>query len=117
MGLISEAQADLKEAFDDDLSDVVKQFTLNHSENGDYDPTTGTYTKTSMNYRSRGVFEDFGTAEINANAEIKNGDVKLIVLTNEIGIEPAIDDAIDNYTVMNTKNVFDITYEVQLRGI
>ena len=116
MGLRSEAQADLASAFDTDLSDVVTSFTLIKSVNGEYDPIEGSYTETKTNYSSRGIFEDFGIEEINNNSEIKSGDVKLIVIANEISVIPEVDDIINNYTVVNVKNVFDITYEVQLRG-
>lgn len=117
MGLINTAQTGLALAFDTSLSDVVKDFTLTRSVNGDYDAISGKYAQTKKNYNSRGVFEDYGTEEIRKNVEIKTGDVKLIILANEIGILPIVDDVISNYTVINVVNVFDITYEVQLRGI
>ncbi len=121
MGLISKAQTDLKEAFDTDLSDVIKAFTLIKKIKGAYNTVSGEYSQITENHDSRGNFEDFGTREILADDEIKAGDKKLIIIANEILVKPEVDDIIETrpecyrYTTIKTKNVSDIIYEVQVR--
>lgn len=121
MGLISESQDDLKGAFDTDLSDVVTNLQLVKTEQGEYLPATGIHRTNTTRCSSRGIFEDFGTKEMLRDAEIKVGDKKIIIIANEILNEPGIDDIIEtfnkSYTVIKNKNVFDVTYEVQVRVI
>ena len=81
MGLREELQADLKEAFDEDLSDAVKSLTLKQVSKSQtvYDPTLGTNTRVSIDYTTRGIFTNYTVQEL-FNSFLEPNDSKLIII-------------------------------------
>lgn len=124
MGLRDELQADLAEAFDDDLSDAVTAFTGTRSVASDTDDGVddwmlppGAVTDATLTYSGRGVFTDYSKYELDSDI-IDVTDVKLICLANEITNEPIADDKINGYSVvMVSKDPALATYEIQLRQV
>ncbi len=125
MGLRSELLADIKEAFDGDLSDAVKLFTLTHydRDSSTYNTASGTVVRPSTDYSSRGVFSSY-TQQERFNTHIEATDVKLIVLTNELEVEPKLRDTIVKTESgkshrVKTVNIDPVsaTYEIQLESI
>lgn len=65
MGLREEIQADIAEAFNDDLADAVHSFTCDRISRKDWDPKTETYVEVKENYSGRGVlFGSYSQYEI-----------------------------------------------------
>lgn len=92
MGLRDEVQEDLREAFNDDLADVVTKFILIGEEIvGEYDIDTGTTPTTPNNFPSRGIFSAMPTRKVNGTS-ILSTDEELIVIADEIGKAFAVDD-------------------------
>lgn len=123
MGLTAELQTDLKEAFDNDLSDAVKSFTLVHYDRDAslYDPAIGSVVRSSVSYNSRGIFDKYIQQE-RFNTTIQATDVKLIVIASEIDVEPKIaDEVIQGGKTRPIKNVskdpVNAIYELQLKGV
>lgn len=124
MGLRDDLQADLAEAFDDDLSDAVTAFTGTRTVADDTDSDIDdwmnppdTPTAITLTYTGRGVFTDYSTYELDSDI-INVTDVKLIVLQNEITAEPIADDKINGYSVVRvSKDPALATYEIQLRQV
>lgn len=124
MGLRDELQADLAEAFDDDLSDAVTAFTGTRTVADDTDSgiddwmnPPDTPSASTLAYSGRGVFTDYSTYELDSDI-IDVTDVKLIVLQNEITAEPIADDKINGYSVIRvSKDPANATYEIQLRQV
>ena len=123
MGLREELQADLKEAFDEDLSDAVKQITLKQVSKDltTYDPVTGTNTRTSVDYYTRGIFTDY-TIEERYNSFLEPTDSKLIIIANELEVVPQIRDVISegatNYNIIGQlHDPVKATYELQVRKV
>ena len=124
MGLRDELQADLAEAFDDDLSDAVTAFTGVRTVASDTDSGIDDWmnppnapNESTPTYTGRGVFTDYSTYELNSDI-INVTDVKLIVLQNEITAEPIADDKINDYSVVRvSKDPALATYEIQLRQV
>lgn len=124
MGLRDELQADLAEAFDDDLSDAVTAFTGTRTVADDTDSgiddwmnPPDTPSASTLTYTGRGVFTDYSTYELDSDI-IDVTDVKLIVLQNEITAEPIADDKINGYSVIRvSKDPANATYEIQLRQV
>lgn len=88
MGMRDEIQAELAEAFDDDLADAVAPFTGSYLGPGVYDPITETDTAETITYTGRGVLAKYETKRID-NINILSGDLQLIALTNEVTDRPA----------------------------
>ena len=104
MGLRDDLQADIAEAFDDDLADAVTAFTGSRTVAGEYDPVTGSSTAT-VAYSGRGVFGSFRQEEIDG-AVIIATDTKLTALQNEVTLDsdgspatPQVDDSLAGKTV------------------
>lgn len=124
MGLRDELQADLAEAFDDDLSDAVTAFTGTRTVASDTDDGVddwmlppGEPSASTLTYSGRGVFTDYSKYELDSDI-IDVTDVKLICLANEITNEPIADDKINGYSVvMVNKDPALATFEIQLRMI
>ena len=124
MGLRDELQADLAEAFDDELSDAVTAFigtrtTASDTDAGidDWMNPPGAPSSSTLTYTGRGVFDGYSTYELNSDI-INVTDVKLIVLQNEITAEPIADDKINGYSVvMVNRDPANATYEIQLRQV
>ena len=121
MGLRDDLQADLAEAFDDDLADAVTAFTGTRTVADDTDSgiddwmnPPDTPSASTLTYTGRGVFTDYSTYELDSDI-IDVTDVKLIVLQNEITAEPIADDKINGYSVIRvSKDPANATYEIQL---
>ncbi|EOY3128795.1 glutamate 5-kinase, partial [Acinetobacter baumannii] len=92
MGLREEIQADIAEAFNDDLADAVHSFTCDRISRKDWDPKTETYVEVKENYSGRGVlFGSYSQYEIQTLGVLAT-DKKATVLQNEVTKEPKIDD-------------------------
>lgn len=89
MGLRDDIQADLAEAFDDDLADAVQAFTGSYMGSGVFDPVTETTTAQPVIYTGRGVLDAYDSRRIDG-VNILAGDVLLICLANEVTDKPAI---------------------------
>ena len=124
MGLRDELQADLAEAFDDELSDAVTAFAGTRTVADDTDSgiddwmnPPDTPSASTLTYSGRGVFTDYSKYELDSDI-IDVTDVKLIVLQNEITAEPIADDKINGYSVIRvSKDPANATYEIQLRQV
>lgn len=124
MGLRDDLQADLAEAFNDDLADAVTAFTGTRTVASDTDSgiddwmlPPGEPSASTLTYTGRGVFTDYSKYELDSDI-INVTDVKLIVLQNEITNEPIADDKINGYSVvMVNKDPANATYEIQLRQV
>lgn len=95
MGLTTDIQTDIALAFDTDLADAVSNLVLEHNEKstGSYSISDGSYTGSLTEATSRGVFGSYEQSEL-YNSAIEPTDVKLIILQNEISIEPKNKDTI-----------------------
>ncbi|POF94353.1 glutamate 5-kinase [Pseudomonas putida] len=89
MGIRDEIQADLAEAFDDDLADAVSAFTGTYMGPGVRDPISETTTAQPVNYTGRGVLDSYDSRRIDG-LNILVGDVLLICLANEVTDKPAV---------------------------
>jgi hypothetical protein len=89
MGMRDEIQAELAEAFDDDLADAVIPFTGSYLGPGAYDPVTEENTAQTITYTGRGLLANYDSRRID-NINIMTGDVILICLANEVGDTPAV---------------------------
>ena len=99
MGLREDVQADVAAAFDDDLADAVRAFTLTRATRTVTDRYRGTSEEATAAFDSRGVFGRFNAEEVD-NQHILATDEKLTVLQNELGTEPAVGDQIAGRRVM-----------------
>jgi len=125
MGLTADTQAAIAEAFDTDLADAVLSFTLKQYLRGQYSATTGALAGVSfpISSISRGVFASYNQPEI-LNSNIEPTDIKLIVLQNELSLEPRIGDIIvksddtQNFRIINiVKDPAKVIWELQIRGV
>ena len=92
MSLRDEIQADIAEAFNDDLADVVYSFTCERTTKSNWNPVTETYIEVKVNYSGRGIlFGEFNSYEI-ANLGILATDKKATLLQNEVTNTPLIND-------------------------
>ncbi|EKT4568460.1 glutamate 5-kinase [Pseudomonas putida] len=89
MGLRDDIQADLAEAFDDDLADAVSTFTGTYMGPGVWDPVSETSTAQPVTYTGRGVLDSYDSRRIDG-VNILVGDVLLICLANELADSPAV---------------------------
>lgn len=89
MGLRDDIQADLAEAFDDDLADAVVPFTGSYLGPGVRDPISETTTAQPVTYTGRGVLDSYDSRRIDG-VNILVGDVLLICLANEVTDKPAV---------------------------
>lgn len=89
MGLRDDIQADLAEAFDDDLADAVFPFTGSYMGPGVWDPVNETTTAQPVTYTGRGVLDSYDSKRIDG-VNILVGDVLLICLANEVTDRPAV---------------------------
>ncbi len=123
MGLRSDVQTAVAEAFDGDLSDAVRSFSAERETVSDtFDAETGTYPTTTVAYSGRGVFGGYEANEIDGQ-HILQTDTRLITLQAEVTRDsdgaqfaPAVDDMIDGSRVVTVmKDPADAIFEVQLR--
>ncbi|WP_447775260.1 glutamate 5-kinase [Pseudomonas chlororaphis] len=127
MGLQDKLQAKLAKAFDGKLADAVSAFTGSYQGPGVWDPVEEATTAVTVTYTGRGVMAEYETKRID-NINILSGDLKLIVLTNEVTGRP-----VEGHTIMapdladRAKSVSYVvkgvqidpvsaTYQIQLRA-
>lgn len=92
MSLRDEIQADLAEAFNEDLEDTVHFFTCERISKTNWDPKTETHVEVKENYTGRGVlFGSYSQYEIQTLGVLAT-DKKATVLQNEVNMAPKIDD-------------------------
>ncbi|MFA2891899.1 glutamate 5-kinase [Acinetobacter pittii] len=92
MGLRDEIQADLVEAFNEDLADAVHTFTCERISKKDWDPKTETHVEVKENYSGRGVlFGSYKQYEIQT-LRVLATDKKATVLQNEVTMVPIMED-------------------------
>lgn len=108
MGLLEELQADLAEAFDNDLADAVHEFTCERIIKKNFDPVYETYEEEKLSYSGRGVlFGQYKSYDI-ANLGILATDSKATLLQNEITAVPITGDEWEVegklYRVINISN-------------
>ncbi|MFV3314116.1 glutamate 5-kinase [Pseudomonas sp. NY15374] len=113
MGLRDDIQADLAEAFDDDLADAVFPFTGSYMGPGDWDPVSETSTAQPVSYTGRGVLDSYDSRRIDG-LNILVGDVLLICLANEVTDKPAVGHQI---TVTDLITGLPATYRIVSPGI
>lgn len=89
MGLRDDIQADLAEAFDDDLADAVSEFTGTYMGPGVGDPVSETTTAQPVSYIGRGVLDSYDSRRIDG-LNILVGDALLICLASEVTDKPAV---------------------------
>lgn len=113
-----EITQEIKQAFDGDLEDTVKDFTVVRVILSDDDwAVNDTQVLSTINYSGRGVFTGFHAYEID-NKTIMQQDTKLICLQSELIEIPQIDDEINKMKVMNiSQDPAGICYFIQLRGM
>jgi len=122
MGLRDELQADIAEAFNEDLADAVHEFTCERIIKKNFDPVHETYEEEKISYSGRGVlFGQYKSYNI-ANLGIPATDNKATVLQNEVSAEPAINDEWvvkgSSYRVINmSKDPVGAIWICQLRKI
>lgn len=112
-----EITQEIKQAFDGDLKDAVKDFTAKRVILSDDDwAVNDTQVLSSTNYSGRGVFTGFYAYEID-NKTIMQQDTKLICLQSELTDTPQMNDSINQMKVMNiSQDPAGICYFIQLRG-
>lgn len=111
-----EITQEIKQAFDGDLKDAVKDFTGRRVMPSDDWAVNDTGTKNHA-YKGRGVFGSYGAYETDGQA-IGIHDVKLICLQSEVTDTPMIDDVINGMRVLSIKkDPANISYAIQLRGL
>jgi len=113
MGLRDDIQADLAEAFDDDLADAVQALTGSYMGPGVWDPVSETTTAQPVTYTGRGVFDNYDSRRID-NINILVGDVLLICLANEVTDKPAVGHEI---TADDLNTGDPVTYRIVSPGI
>ena len=119
-----ELQAELAEAFNDDLANAVNSFTCEKPiYSGEFDFETQTYPVVgSESYSGRGVLFGSYLKDLVKPADYQAEDAKAIVLQNEVTAVPQIDD------IWNTvKGDFEVknigadpvaaTFTIQLRKV
>ncbi|WP_202744421.1 glutamate 5-kinase [Acinetobacter pittii] len=92
MGLRDEIQAEIAEAFDEDLADAIHTFTCERVTKSNWDPKTETYVEVKENYSGRGVlFGSYSQYEIQTLGVLAT-DKKATVLQNEVTMVPIMED-------------------------
>ena len=119
-----ELQAELAEAFNDDLADAVDSFTCTKPiYSGVFDFETQTYPVIgSESYLGRGVLFGSYLKDLVKPADYQAEDAKAIVLQNEVTAVPQIDDvwatSKGDFKVINIgADPASATYTVQLRKV
>ncbi len=88
MGIRDEIQAEVADAFDNDLADAVQAFTGSYVIQTDWNPVTETGGEISITYNGRGVLSDYELERIDG-VNVLAGDMKLLALKNEVSDVPA----------------------------
>ena len=87
MGIRDELQAELAEAFNSDLADVVHTFTGSYTIQAGWDPVTETGGEATRSYSGRGVLSRYELSRIDG-VNILHGDLRLTALANELTDKP-----------------------------
>ncbi|HGY3299989.1 glutamate 5-kinase [Acinetobacter baumannii] len=122
MGLRDEIQADIAEAFNEDLADAVQIFTCDRVVSTNWNPKTNTSENVIEHYEGRGVlFGSYNQYEIQTLGVLAT-DKKATVLQNEVTKEPMIDDewstAQGTYRIMHIKqDPISASWKCQLRKV
>lgn len=122
MGLRDEIQADIAEAFNDDLADAVHPFTCDRVVNSNWNPKTNTSEDVVERYEGRGVlFGSYNQYEI-LTLGVLATDKKATVLQNEVSMTPKIDDewstAQGTFRVIHIKqDPISASWKCQLRKV
>ena len=113
-----EITQELKQAFDTDLADAVKDFIIVRESVSDDDWANNSPTVSGTIITSgRGVFTGFNSHEIDGQT-VAVHDVKLTCLQSEVDEVPLIDDVINDMRVLNvSKDPANVTWVMQLRGL
>ena len=119
-----ELQAELAEAFNEDLADAVDTFTCEKPiYSGEFDFETQTYPVIgSESYSGRGVLFGSYLKDLVKPADYQAEDAKAIVLQNEVAAVPQIDDiwvtSKGDFKVVNIgADPVAATYTIQLRKV
>ncbi|MCU4453049.1 glutamate 5-kinase [Acinetobacter nosocomialis] len=122
MGLREELQADIAEAFNEDLADAVHPFTCDRVVSTNWNPKTNTSEDIVERYKGRGVlFGSYNQYEI-LTLGVLATDKKATVLQNEVTKEPKIDDewntAQGTFRIMHIKqDPIGASWKCQLRKV
>ncbi|MDO7219832.1 glutamate 5-kinase [Acinetobacter nosocomialis] len=122
MGLRDEIQAEIAEAFNEDLADAVYTFTCDRVVSTNWNPKTNTSEDVVERYEGRGVlFGSYNQYEI-LTLGVLATDKKATVLQNEVAKEPMIGDqwntAQGTYRIMHIKqDPISASWKCQLRKI
>ncbi|CAA0273179.1 glutamate 5-kinase [Acinetobacter baumannii] len=92
MGLRDDIQAEIAEAFNEDLADAVHTFACDRVVSTNWNPKTNTSENVIEHYEGRGVlFGSYSQYEIQTLGVLAT-DKKATVLQNEVSMTPKIDD-------------------------
>ncbi|MEO3357254.1 glutamate 5-kinase [Acinetobacter haemolyticus] len=122
MSLRAEIQADLVEAFNEDLADAVHTFTCERITRSNWNPVTETYDEVNESYAGRGVlFGSYNQYEVQSLGVLAT-DKKATVLQNEVTMVPQVDDewstSHGKFRVINIQQDPAATiWKCQLRGV
>lgn len=122
MSLRDEIQADIAEAFNEDLADAVHTFTCDRIVSRNWNPKTNTSEDVVERYEGRGVlFGSYNQYEI-LTLGVLATDKKAIVLQNEVSKEPMIGDKWNTsqgvFRVMHIKqDPISASWKCQLRKV
>ncbi|MES5770350.1 glutamate 5-kinase [Acinetobacter baumannii] len=122
MSLRDEIQADIAEAFNEDLADAVHSFTCERVISTNWNPKTNTSEDVVERYEGRGVlFGSYNQYEI-LTLGVLATDKKATVLQNEVTKEPKIDDewntAQGTFRIMHIKqDPIGASWKCQLRKV
>ncbi|MCH7354338.1 glutamate 5-kinase [Acinetobacter sp. NIPH 1958] len=122
MTLRDELQADIAEAFNEDLADAVQSFSCERIIKIEWDPLTEAHNTIKENYSGRGVlFGSYNQYEIQTLGVFAT-DKKAVVLQNEVTMVPKIDDEwftpLGKFRVMHIQqDTAGTIWKCQLRGV
>lgn len=111
--------------FNQSFSGFVNNFTFTFSSSATYDPITGTYSNTGVDYSIPCIRMNFKRRQFDGN-NIKIGDIKLISRVaswDALGVEPKVEDT--RVTVNSVvyqlidvmKDAADAVYTIQVRKL
>lgn len=122
MGLREELQADITDAFNEDLADAVHLFSCDRVISTKWNPKTNTSDEVIEHYEGRGVlFGSYNQYEI-LTLGVLATDKKAIVLQNEVSKVPEVDDkwitAQGTFRIMHIKqDPISAIWKCQLRQV
>lgn len=122
MGLREEIQADITEAFNEDLADAVYSFKCDRVVTTKWNPKTNTSEDVIESYKGRGVlFGSYNQYEI-LTLGVLATDKKASVLQNEVSMVPEVDDEwVTEQGTFQVKHIkqdpISATWKCQLRKV